>query len=201
MKTLALMKGAMTAVKTCLGVKPDETALVVTDTGRVDISMAFLLALHAIGADATLSVMVPRKHHGEEPPKEIAAAMKVSDVILIPTTMSLTHTKACMAATEAGARVASMPSITEEMMTIGGMTANYHKVSELSWKLTRLLENAKRVEITTPAGTNLVMSIEGRKPGTPPDDALYTLSRAAAGIFLLVKLISHPLRNRWRAQQ
>mgnify|MGYP001077808651 CR=1 FL=1 len=173
MKSVPLMKAAMIAVKDCLAVKPEETALVVTDTGKFDIAMAFLSALHAIGADATLTTMIPRQYNGQEPPRDIAAAMKASDVVFIPTTCSLSHTKARMAASKAGARIASMPGITEDMMTVGGMTADYGKVSELSWKLTKLLDKAKRVQITTAAGTNLVMSVEGRKPGTPPDDGLY----------------------------
>jgi len=174
MKIAPLMKAAMIAVKDCLAVKPEETALVVTDTEKLDIARAFLLALHAIGVDATLTIMIPRQYNGQEPPRDIAAAMKASDVIFIPTTRSLTHTKARMAASKAGARIASMPGITEDMMTVGGMTADYRKVSELSWKLTELLDKAKRVQITTSRGTNLVMSLEGRKPGTPPDDGLYT---------------------------
>ena len=174
MKTLPLMKAAMIAVRDCLAVKPEETALVITDTGKLEIALAFLSALHAIGADATLSVMTPRQYNGQEPPSDIAAGMRASDVVFIPTTRSLSHTKARMAASEAGARIASMPGITEDMMTVGGMTADYGKVSELSWRLTELLDKAKRVQITTSAGTNLVMSVEGRKPGTPPDDGLYT---------------------------
>jgi len=173
MEILPLLPAAMTAVRDCLAVKPGEKALVVTDTDKINIARAFLSALHALGADATLSLMTPRQYNGEEPPASIAAAMKACEVVFIPTSKSLSHTKARMAASEAGARIASMPGITEDMMTIGGMTADYQKISELSWKLTRLLDKAKTVEITTLAGTSLVMSIEGRKPGTPPDDGLY----------------------------
>jgi leucyl aminopeptidase (aminopeptidase T) len=167
------MKTAAIAVRDCLAVKPEESALVVTDTKKLDIALAFWSALHAVGVDATLSMMVPRRHNGQEPPRDIAAAMKVSDVVFIPTTKSLSHTKARMAASKAGARIASMPGITEDMMIVGGMTADYHKVSQLSWRLTELLDKTKRIHITTSRGTNLVMSVEGRKPG-PPDDGLYT---------------------------
>lgn len=172
MRSLPLMKAAMIAVRDCLGVKPEEAALVVTDTGNLEIAEVFLSALHMIGADATIIIMVPRRYDGEEPPKEIAAAMRESDVLLIPTTKSLTHTKACMAASEAGARMASMPGITEEMLTAGGMTADYRRVSELSQKLALLMDKADKVEITTPAGTNLTMSLKGRKAGA--DDGIYT---------------------------
>lgn len=173
MKILPLLPTVRIAVKDCLAVKPGERALVVTDTNKIDLARTFLSVLHALGADATLSLMTPRRYNGEEPPASVTAAMKASQVVFITTTKSLSHTKARMAASETGARIASMPGITEDMMTIGGMTADYQKISELSWKLTRLLDKAKTVEITTSAGTTLIMSVKGRKPVTPPDDGLY----------------------------
>lgn len=173
MQTAPLMKGAMVAVRDCMGVKPGERVLVVTDTGKLSIAESFFFALHALGVDGVMMVMIPRSHHAEEPPDEVKAALCSCDVALLVTTMSLTHTHARMEATSRGARVASMPGITEDMMTVGAMTADYHKVSELSWKVTRLLEEGKEVVITTERGTNLRMSIIGRKPGTPPDDGLY----------------------------
>lgn len=168
-----LMKGATIAVRDCMGVKVGESVLVVTDTGKLKLAESFVLALHALGVDGTLLIMTPRSHHAEEPPREVSAALSACDVALLVTTMSLTHTHARMEATAKGVRIASMPGLTEDMMTVGAMTANYQEVSELSWKLTRLMENTKMVEITTDKGTNLRMSLEGRKPGLPPDDGLY----------------------------
>jgi len=156
-----------------MGAKPEERVLIVTDTGKISLAQSFLLASHALGIDATLFLMAPRSHHAEEPPQEIAAALEACDVALLVTTMSLTHTHARMRATEKGVRVASMPGLTEDMMTVGAMTANYKEVSELSWKLNRLLEETKEVEIASEKGTSLRMSLVGRKPGTPPDDGLY----------------------------
>lgn len=173
MQLAPLMKGAMIAVRDCMGVQPGEQVLVVTDTGKLSIAESFFLALHALGVDGTMMVMTPRSHHAEEPPKEVKAALCTCDVALLVTTMSLTHTRARMEATEKGVRVASMPGVTEDMLTIGAMTADYHKVSELSWKITRILEEGREVIITTDRGTNLRMSISGRKPGMPPDDGLY----------------------------
>lgn len=49
-------------------------------------------------------------------------------------------------------------------MSTGGLTADYTKVAELTKKVAKVLENGKNVKITTPSGTNLTMSIEGRPP-------------------------------------
>ncbi len=165
MKTTPLMKGAMIAVRDCMGVKKEEKVVVITDTGKIDIAKSFLFALHALGVDATLSLMVPRSHHVEEPPSEIGVAMASVDVALLVTTTSLSHTYARMEATKKGVRIASMPGITEDMLTVGAMTADYEKVSELSWKLTHLLEATDLVEIYTekgnlPAGEAFVAPVE-----------------------------------------
>ena len=173
MKITPLMKGAMVAVRDCMGVRKEERVAVITDTGKIDIAESFLFALHALGVDATLSLMVPRSHHAEEPPPEIGVAMASVDVALLVTTMSLSHTHARMRATEKGVRIASMPGITEDMLTVGAMTADYEKVSKLSWKLTRLLETTNLVEIYTEKGTDVCLSLESRKPAIPPDDGLY----------------------------
>lgn len=158
------MKGARVAVETCMRVKADETVLVVTDTPKLKIAEAFAYAAASIGAQTVTTVMEPTKHHGAEPPKPVAEAMKAVEVVLIPTTMSLSHTDARRAATKKGARIASMPDITEHMMSEGGLTANYEQIASLTDKLAKAIEKAKTVTVATPSGTNLTMSIEGRPP-------------------------------------
>ena len=161
---LSIMKGARTAVETCMNVKPEETVLVVTDTERMKIAEAFAYASASLGAKTVISIMKPMKQHREEPPKPIKEAMKASDVVLMPTTKSLSHTDARREATKQGARIASIPEITEDMMSIGGLTADYKDIANRTMKIARILEKGKNVEITTPSGTKLTMNIEGRTP-------------------------------------
>jgi len=164
LNNLSVMKGAWTAVKVCMNVKSDETVLVVTDTRKLRIAEALAYASAMTGAQTTVSIMKPAESHGEEPPKTIREAMKAADVVFIPTSRSLSHTDARREASKRGARIASMPGITEDMMSIGGLTANYTEIAELTNKLALMLEKTREVEITTPSGTNLKMIIEGRKP-------------------------------------
>ena len=109
-----------------------------------------------------VSVMRPLQRSGLEPPKPVAEAMKASDVVLIPTSTSFSHTDARREASKNGARIASMPGITEDMISVGGLTADYHEVERLTNLVSDVLDKGKTVEITTPSGTNLTMSIEGR---------------------------------------
>ncbi len=152
------------AVETCMKVKPEETVLVVADTQNLRIAEAFAYAAASIGAKTVITLMEPASEHAKEPPKPVAQAMKAAEVVLIPTTMSLSHTDARRAATKAGARIASMPGITEDMMRVGGLTADYNQVAALTDKVAHILERAKKVIVTTPSGTDLTMSIEGRPP-------------------------------------
>ena len=165
------MKGARVAVETCMKIQPDETVLIVTDTGKLKIAEAFAYAASSIGAKTVTTIMEPAIEHAKEPPRPVAQAMAAAQVVLIPTTKSLSHTDARRAATKAGARIASMPDINEDMMRIGGLTADYNQVATLTYRVLHVLEKSKTVKITTPSGTDLTMNIEKRPP--MPDTGLY----------------------------
>src|SRR5947209_19547059 len=51
--------------------------------------------------------------NGEEPPDQVAQAMGGASVVFATTTYSISHTQARLAATAAGARIASMRGFTE----------------------------------------------------------------------------------------
>jgi leucyl aminopeptidase (aminopeptidase T) len=163
-ENMSLMKGARIAVETCLKTKPDETVLVVTDTKMLKIAEALAYCAVSVGAKTTVMIMEPTRRHGDEPPKPVAEAMKAAEVVLAPTYMSLSNTDARRNATKQGARIASMPSITEGMMSIGALTADYKKVASLTDKVATLVQKCLAVTISTPSGTDLTMSIKERPP-------------------------------------
>lgn len=160
---MGLLKAARIAVRICMGVKPSESVLIVTDGPRVKIAEAIMEAADEVARETLLIVMRERTRHGEEPPKAVEKAMCAADVVFAPTTYSLTHTQARLHATEAGARIATMPMITDDMMMRGAMLADYKKVRALTMKVTNILDDASDVEIETKIGTKLYMSIVGRK--------------------------------------
>jgi len=163
-QNISIMKGARIAVETCMKIKPEETVLIVTDTLKIRIAEAFVYAAASPGAHTVTTIMEPAQEHAREPPKPVAEAMKAAEVVLVPTTKSLSHTEARRAATKTGARIASMPGITEDMMRIGGLTADYEQIATLTEKVAGILEKAKTVRVTSPSGTDLAMSVEGRPP-------------------------------------
>ncbi len=156
-----LRKAAMTAVRDCLGAKPGETVLVLTDINKRRIGYALWEVAKELGTEAMIVEMLPRKSNGEEPPSPIAELMGSVNVCLCPTTKSVTHTNARRAASTKGARIATLPGITEDMM-IRCLRADYHRVAELSRKLADVLTEGKVVHVTTPRGTDIALPVEGR---------------------------------------
>lgn len=149
----------------CMAVKASETVLVVTDDEKLQIGQALYQAAKELGADAMLVTMSPREVSGQEPPACIAAAMKAADVVLCPMSTSITHTRAKIEAAKAGARIATMPNITEDMFRQGAMTADYDTVMELTNRVTEMLTQASTARIEKD-GHILTLDLAGR-PGIP----------------------------------
>lgn len=154
--------GAKVVLSDCLGAKAGETLLVVTDTEKRAVGEALYEEGRRLGLLSHLLVMPPTGTSGAEPSPLVADAMRKADIVLCPTKFSLTHTAARKAASEAGARVATLPDIAEEMFVRGALTADYAKVAELSDRVTAVLTEGKRVRLEKD-GRVLELSIEGRK--------------------------------------
>jgi hypothetical protein len=104
-----------TVIQKCLSVKEGDDVVVVVDPATRAIGDALRDEAAAAGADAVLIVMNERATHGTEPPPAVAA-LAACDVFIAPTSKSLSHTRARKRATDNGARGATMPGVTEDML-------------------------------------------------------------------------------------
>jgi leucyl aminopeptidase (aminopeptidase T) len=159
-----------TVVRRCLGVRPRETVVVVADEGTRAIGDALRAGAARAGADAILAVMDPREQHGQEPPEPVAAALRAADVFIAPTTKSLSHTRARKAATDGGARGATLPGVTEDMLA-RLMACDLDTLRRRSAALARLLTDSDEARVTCPRGTDLRLDLRGRD-GIPDDGDL-----------------------------
>ncbi len=157
-----LKESASNALKICMGLKEDETVLVITDEKRRNIGYALWEIGRDSGNETIFVEIIERNINGEEPPEPVARLMQEVDVVIIPTTKSLTHTNARREACKSGARVGTLPGITEDMM-IRTMSADYHKIAKLSDHVTKILDDGKLVHVTSPSGTDIKMPIDGIK--------------------------------------
>ena len=162
MSLTKLDKASQIAIRDCMGAKKKESVLVITDELKREIGISLYENALKLGHEALLVEMKSREINGEEPPSYVADLMKKFDVVLCPTTKSLTHTDARRKASLKGVRVATFPGITKDVM-IGGMNADYKKIAALTLKLKRRLEKTKVVRVTTQKGTDITMPIAGRK--------------------------------------
>ncbi len=158
----SIREAALNTIGGCMAVKSGESVLVICDEPLRKVGYALWEAARELGAEAMILEILPRKSNGEEPPAAVAELMKRVDVLLCPTSRSLTHTDARRAASAAGVRAATLPGITEECM-LRTLTADYTKIAELSRKVAAVLSAGKQVRLTSPAGTDIAFSIEGRE--------------------------------------
>jgi leucyl aminopeptidase (aminopeptidase T) len=150
----ALVAAAETTIDQCLALRSGESCAVITDDKRRPIGEALYAVASERTENATIVRYQPLDQHGMEPPAPVAAAMREADVFVAPTTKSLTHTLARSNATDAGARGATMPGITEEVM-IRGLDADYGAVAEGCRTLLEQVGDASEVRVTSPQGTDI----------------------------------------------
>src|SRR5215218_1883840 len=111
-----LRQAVETVVGPCLGVGAGEDVVIVVDRTTQALGEALREAAARLGAEPVLTVMEPREVDGEEPPAAVAAALAAATVFIAPTRRSISHTRARKAASDAGARGATLPGVTEDML-------------------------------------------------------------------------------------
>ncbi len=158
-----LLSASTIAVRDCMGARAGESVLVVTDEPLRLIGYALRQAATDLGFDVILVEMLPRATNGAEPPPQVAQLMAQADVVLCPTSKSLTHTDARRAASSAGARVATLPGVTEDIM-VRCMNADYDRIADRTQKLCTMMASTKAIRVQSPAGTDISLPIAGRRP-------------------------------------
>lgn len=158
-----------------LGVRAGELVLVVTDPPKRSLGELFARGALRATPNVQLLLMPEAPDHGSEPPARVAEAMAEADVCFLPTSKSLSHTHARRNASAAGARVASMPSITYEM-AMRTLRVDYADIERTSEALADMLSAASTVRLTAPGGTDLHLDLNGRQGFA--DTGVFTASGA-----------------------
>ncbi|HTT29214.1 MAG TPA: aminopeptidase [Solirubrobacteraceae bacterium] len=150
-----------TVVRRCLAVQDGENVVVVVDPQTRTIGEALRDASAAAGGDAVLIVMDERATDGTEPPPPVAAALEASDVFIAPTSRSLSHTTARKRATDGGARGATMPGVTEDMLG-RVMAVDFDTMAARSKAVAAVLDAGTAAHVRCPRGTDLKLALDGR---------------------------------------
>lgn len=188
--------------------KENEKVLVVTDDNTKEIG-EFVYKYAKMFFDTTMICMSPREGHGEEPPETVRAAMQNCDVAFGATTMSMFHTKARSEGSKKGLRWVGMQDYELGMFETGGLTADFDEVEAVIRRVSKHYQG-NIFRLTTPGGTDITCSVEGRAPvfdfGTsrtpgsasfPPNAevALGPVEGTGNGVLVFDGSIPHPLIN------
>jgi leucyl aminopeptidase (aminopeptidase T) len=148
-------------VRECLGVRAGEEVLVICNPVTRELGERLRAEAEGVGADAVLAMMAERASHAAEPPAPLAAAMAEADVVLAPTVQSLSHTASRKAASERGARIATLPGVTDDMLA-RVMSADMEALRRNGRALADALTGAAEARITCSNGSDLRLGLQGR---------------------------------------
>ncbi len=156
-----LDRAVAAVVNDCLQVKDGENVLVVANPATLGLGERLRGEAGRTGADAVLALMAERASAAAEPPAPVAAAMKAADVVMAPTVQSLSHTASRKAASEAGARIATLPGVTEEMLA-RVMSADMDELRRRGRAVADVLNAGSKARITCANGSDFKLGLEGR---------------------------------------
>jgi aminopeptidase len=166
LKTVSLLadyrKQSLRILKDAMGLKPKESILIITDRQLFPLAGYFFSAAQQITSKARLMTIDIPATHGAEPHPDVALMMKKHEVCLLITIKSLTHTKATANAVKKGARIASMPGLTEGMFS-KALSEKMSNIKKLNGRLIKTLQGKNTIRVMTKRGTNLTFSIKGRE--------------------------------------
>lgn len=212
----ALDYGVYQAVNTCVKVKPNENAVILTDNKLKAIAMRFAEELKKITPNLKIYVL---DDYGKRPfkiPPFILEDVKKSDAVFDITEyiygdMPVLYEPLNKAVAESKTRMASLVDIDESVLK-DGMNADYEKISRFSKKIYGIVKNAEKIRVVTDLGTDFTVTL-GYKwavlDGIPvpgkwvnlPDGEVLTAPKNVEGtvvvdgiIEFLGILTSHPLK-------
>jgi leucyl aminopeptidase (aminopeptidase T) len=157
-----LDRAVRAVVRDCLAVNEGEEVLVVCNPATQNMGELLRNEAADVGAEAVVAVMSERASHAAEPPKTVAEAMAAADVLLAPTVQSLSHTAARKRASENGARCATLPGVTEDMLA-RVMSADMEGLRKKGHAVADALDRAVQAHITDANGTDLTLDLAGRE--------------------------------------
>lgn len=153
---------ASKVLRQCMGLRKNESFLVITDRELFPLAGEFFSAAQKITPKSRLVTVDIPEVNGAEPHPDVAVMMRKHDVSLLITSKSLSHTRARKQASRSGARIASMPGLTRGMFSTA-LRENPQKLHSINSKLLKALSGKKAITITTRAGTRMAFNVKGRE--------------------------------------
>lgn len=162
------LRSAQALVNRALRVRAGEEVVIVADHSTKSIADLLTEAVLQANAEPVVIVMRRRTRAAEEPPEVVAAALSSAGAALLPTTYSLTHTKARNLASQRGVRILSLSQPSEATFISGVLDVDYEAIADQAGRFERLLIAASLVRVESGSGASLLVPIAGRKVTSSP---------------------------------
>lgn len=143
-----------------LGVRKKTKVLLINDHLPNSIYDAFRKALDERGIACRELMLSPDRKHSE-PIYEAQEEMLKARVIIAPTEKSITHAPETKKASLKGAKIISMPGVTEEIF-LKINEADFEGIEKIGRSIVRQLKGKSNIHLTTPHGTDISFSIKKR---------------------------------------
>ncbi len=158
-----LSQGAHNAVFVCLQVQPEEKVTLITDLACEEIAASLVAELNARGCqhrNFVLEELAPRPL--VDMPQVILDDMATSQVSIFAVQAQMNELKTrmqmCNVVNQKKLRHAHMVNIEKKIM-LEGMRADYRKVDDLTLRVMNIVNQAKKIRATTPAGTDVTADL------------------------------------------
>lgn len=164
MNTLLKLRNARKVVSLLGAVRAESQVLVLYDLYTAHNVEPLAIALSEIGAGFHLMQIEGSPRHGRQLSKIAEEAMKASDLVIGLTRANIAHTQARQEATRAGVGVIVLPeSHQPDFFLAEGWEADFVGLRPKIESLAALFTQARTARVTSPHGTDVTMSIEGRR--------------------------------------
>jgi len=156
------MEGAKIVVERCANAEAGEHVLIVGDWRSEETARRLAAAVELIDAEASVALMRPREHDGNEPPDPVAAAMQEPDVIISIPSRAIGHSKAAKQALENGARFVAIGTLSLEGLMSDGLRVDFDELAPKVERIADMFTSADSARLTAANGTDATFSLAGR---------------------------------------
>lgn len=161
MYPMEIMGGVKLITETCFQIEGGERVIIVA-YGDEDLKIASLLAAEMKAAGAEVGIVVVEPPKEIEPPTFLAEVMKKVDILISLGDIDYGHTLARKEATSL--KYAYMPPIMcKSLSKLNLLPEDLLEIERCTEKLAEIISSAKQAHISSPAGTDIIIDIEGRK--------------------------------------
>lgn len=161
---LMRLPNARKVVQTLGGATPETELLILYDPFTTANAEALAVAASEVGASCSMLQVMPGGHHGSQLSAVAAAAMKACDLVIAPMRSNIAHTQARRDAQALGVHVICLPEAHgDDFFLSVGWSADFDALRPRIDGLAAALDKAETARVTSRAGTDITMSIKGRR--------------------------------------